>query len=301
MSRLKHLVPVRVRRSLRRLWSETRAGRFLAWHLTDLREKGARLLGLGDPLLPPLRLREQVGNADFRATGATILGELVALAGLRPGESVLEVGCGCGRIAVPLTGYLGARGRYEGFDICEPLVRWCRRHVTPRFPNFAFRHADIYNGHYNPRSRTRACEYRFPYPDGEFDLVFLTSVFTHLLPADLEHYLAEIARVLRPGGRCFATAFLLNAESLRLAGEGAGQFRFGPARDGWATLDPADPEAAVAYEEGPFLERFRRHGLSVRRPIDFGDWCGRAGCRAGQDIVVAFKADSPRAPGGAGT
>ena len=43
--------------------------------------------------------------------------------------------------------------------------------------------------------------------------MFLTSVFTHLLPHDLTHYLAEINRVLRPGGRCVATFFLHDAET----------------------------------------------------------------------------------------
>ena len=51
------------------------------------------------------------------------------------------------------------------------------------------------------RAETKASEYTFPYEDGEFDVVVLTSVFTHMLPDDVAHYLDEIARVLKPGGR----------------------------------------------------------------------------------------------------
>ena len=44
---------------------------------------------------------------------------------------------------------------------------------------------------------------------GGRDVAFLTSVFTHMLPEDVEHYLDELARVLKPGGRTLITWFLL--------------------------------------------------------------------------------------------
>jgi SAM-dependent methyltransferase len=54
---------------------------------------------------------------------------------------------------------------------------------------------------------------RFPYDDASFDFVFATSVFTHLLPDAGARYLVESRRVLRPGGRLFATWFLLDEDA----------------------------------------------------------------------------------------
>lgn len=47
-----------------------------------------------------------------------------------------------------------------------------------------------------------------------FDFVFLTSVFTHLLPEDMNNYFSEVVRVLTHARRCLITYFLLTFESL---------------------------------------------------------------------------------------
>ena len=128
---------------------------------------------------------------------------------------MLDVGCGVGRVAVGLTAYLSPAGRYEGFDIVPEEVAWCRDHITPAFPQFTFQVADVRNDAYNPEGITRAGEYRFPYDDRTFDVVILASVFTHLLDEDAAHYLAEVARVLKPRGRVAASFYLLNEETRR--------------------------------------------------------------------------------------
>ena len=74
-------------------------------------------------------------------------------------------------------------------------IEWCQREVTSRYPNFRFTHVDVFNAAYNPSGALRASEFSFPYRAEQFDLVFLYSVFTHLLPEALEHYLSEIGRV----------------------------------------------------------------------------------------------------------
>lgn len=67
---------------------------------------------------PPRAIRH-VGPApeDFRKLEKTSMGHLTKLANLIPGERVLDVGCGVGRMAIPLTRYLSAEGSYEGFDV----------------------------------------------------------------------------------------------------------------------------------------------------------------------------------------
>jgi SAM-dependent methyltransferase len=152
-----------------------------------------------------------VGSVDdFESSGELLVQRLIDVAGLTPESCVLDIGCGIGRLAVALTSKLDRKGRYEGLDIVPSGIEWCTENITSRYPNFRFMLADVANGEYNPGGRTAPTEYRLPYPDATFDLVVLTSVFTHMLTAEHEHYLDEIVRVLKPDGRCFATYLLLN-------------------------------------------------------------------------------------------
>jgi SAM-dependent methyltransferase len=104
-------------------------------------------------------------------------------------------------MALPLAGYLNREGRYAGFDVSRSAIAWCTENISGSHPNFDFRVVDIQNGVYNPKGRFKSSDLRFPYPDGSFDVVLLASVFTHMLPQDVRHYLYEIVRVLKPGGR----------------------------------------------------------------------------------------------------
>src|SRR5436309_7246167 len=97
------------------------------------------LTGKSDPELPPLRMRF-VGMGDFRAIGQELAELLVRVGGLRPSDRVLDIGSGIGRVAIPLTRVLDAGASYDGFDVVERGVDWCRRHITPRHPNFRFHH-----------------------------------------------------------------------------------------------------------------------------------------------------------------
>src|ERR1700722_1711449 len=54
---------------------------------------------------------------------------------VQAGQSVLEVGCGGGRGAIPLLHALGPEGSYVGLDIIGPSIDWCRENITPRVPN----------------------------------------------------------------------------------------------------------------------------------------------------------------------
>ena len=151
---------------------------------------------------------------DFRRAGELYLRWFVELGSLTPDEAVLEPGCGTGRMAEPLTRYLGPTGSYDGFDVVSTAIDWCESNIASKHPNFHFRHVDVLNRHYNPEGRLDPEAFEFPYPDEAFDFAFLTSVFTHMRPPEMRHYLGEIRRVLRPGGRCLMTFFLLNEESL---------------------------------------------------------------------------------------
>jgi len=191
-----------------------------------------KVLGRRDPLIPP-RWMVFVGSCNF--ADEELLRNFTELGGLKPDDRVLDVGCGIGRMAIPLTKFLNERGSYEGLDIVSEGIAWCQRQITPRFPRFHFMLADIYNGVYNPAGRNNASDYIFPYPDASFDFVFLLSVFTHMLPTDMENYLRQIVRVLKLGGRCFVTYFLITPEAEAL--RGATQRRQAAAVKAWKLSD----------------------------------------------------------------
>jgi SAM-dependent methyltransferase len=190
-------------------------------------------------------------------------------------------------MARPLAGYLNEAGSYDGFDVNRDGIGWCRRRYR-RHPSFRFQVADLFNARYNPAGRYRADEYRFPYQDGSFDVAVLTSVLTHLLQDECEHYLAEVARVLAPGGRMLATFFLLNDTSRALIAEGQAGLAFTDADEVVAVVDEAVPEEAVAYADEWVFETLRRHDL-VLTQVHPGSWCGREEFVSFQDVVVASK------------
>jgi SAM-dependent methyltransferase len=246
------------------------------------------LLGRRDPLTPP-KGKIFFGGGPFDEIGEEFLRHFIELGRLKPDERVLDLGCGIGRMAVPLTRYLGERGSYEGFDVFPKGISWCQENITPRYPNFRFRVADIRNKEYNPGGRFAASEYELPYDESSFDFVFLASVFTHLLPNEVDNYLSEIRRVLAPGGRCLASFFLLNEESLDLLRSGSSTIDFKHDFGKYRTKNTSTPEAAVAYPEGFIRNLYSRHALSIVDPIRYGSWPGRKDFLSYQDIVIALR------------
>ena len=255
-----------------------------------------KILVTRDPLIPPRRLRAQfcttVGVDRYRHAGEIFLKIFREYGDLKPEEQVLEIGSGCGRVSLPLTRYLSSKGSYEGLEIQKNGFQWCREHISPLYPRFRYTFSDVYNKDYNPSGTLIAAEYRLPYNDAGFDFVCMVSVFTHMLPGDIEHYLAEVARVLKPGGRCLTTFFLWNEEAKRLHNGGKSQLLFCHDPGRYLTIDPEIPERAVAYREEDVVDLFERTGFILKGTPLYGSWCGRTGTVTGQDIIIAYK---PRA------
>lgn len=237
--------------------------------------------GRRDPYTPPRRLAGYVGNTDFRATGEAYREYFHTLAGLRDTDRVLDIGCGIGRMARVLVSELRPPGSYDGFDIVADGIAWCQAHYTGTPAPFRFHHADLRNAAYNPAGSQAPESYTFPFADASFDLAFATSLFTHVLPATAERYLAEAARVLVPGGRLFTTWMLLP-----YSGPPEGMSWLEPDRV-VAISDPDVPEAAVAYHEPWLRRRLTAHGFELEA-IDPGSWSGPDALHF-QDLVVAHR------------
>ncbi len=152
-----------------------------------LQALGARGSPNGDGLpTPPAYLRVlTAGSADadvFLAQGRAAAEEILRLADDAgpPSTRVLEFGVGCGRVA-RWTTRLRPDAAFDGCDIDGRLLDWSKTHLPGRYA-------------------LTAPEPPLPYPNGAFDLVYALSVFTHMHEPQAKAWLAELARVTRPGG-----------------------------------------------------------------------------------------------------
>jgi SAM-dependent methyltransferase len=246
------------------------------------------LLGRRDSMTPPRSLSFFTPR-EFRQLGEGSLQNLIRLGGLEPSGRVLEIGCGTGHIAAALTRYLDESGSYDGLDTVADWIAWCRGHISSQYPHFRFQLADVFNKQYNPDGKQKAADYTFPYKNESIDFVYLISVFTHMLPQDMENYFCEIARVLKKKGRCAMSFFLFNRESLELIAAGKSTLDFRYEYEKYRTVDPDVHEAAVSYDEAFVFGLYEKYGLKIRHPVDYGAWCGRSNPLSLQDIVVASK------------
>ena len=101
--------------------------------------------------------------------------------GLGPNDYLIDVGCGSGRLAKPLSYYLS--GQYLGIDVVPELLDYARTLVGR--PDWRFEVAE---------------GFRIPEQDCRADVVCFFSVFTHLLHEQSYLYLQEAKRVLKPNG-----------------------------------------------------------------------------------------------------
>lgn len=275
---VKSFIPVPVQRQIRKI------------RYYRLNKGKKQLFGDLAPLVP--RVEDMFDGPrsleEFKRGGEEFLKLTKEICDLQPDEKMLDIGCGLGRKTLPLTQYFNASAVYEGIDIMKEGIDWCGKSITPRYPNFHFQQIDVYNKFYNPRGKYQAREYKFPYEEESFTFVTLGSVFTHMLPRDVENYLTEIQRVLKKGGRCLISYFLLNDESLRLIEKGESTLNMTYASDGYRTATPDVPEAAIGLDEGWVRNLYGKLGLAIRR-VDYGSWCGRQNQSGYQDLIYAVK------------
>ncbi|MBW8813601.1 MAG: class I SAM-dependent methyltransferase [Caulobacterales bacterium] len=130
---------------------------------------------------------------------------------------VLDLGCGCGKLARFL--HLNPALRYVGVDIFLPSILWCRRAFEGSKDRFRFEHVDGRSVTYNPDGAIPTTAISLPVEPGGFDAVVCGSLFTHLLEPDAVHYLGEIARVLKPGGRAFISLHVDVPPGARFVGD----------------------------------------------------------------------------------
>lgn len=211
---------------------------------------------------------------------------------LRPSDRVLEVGCGIGRDAIPLTEFITS-GSYVGVDVIAPSIAWLAGNIGDQFDNFRFAHLDISDDLHNPNGTLQTLDVALPAEDSSVDKIFLFSVFTHMFRTEIVHYLKEFERILAPGGMVYATAFIVDDAILAKARETnltPWQLRFEhEIEPGVLINDPASKRGAVAFHNDLFDKMMQQSGLRVVRYLN-GAWSGfHEQVDDGQDVVLLQK------------
>ena len=118
--------------------------------------------------------------------------QLLNLAHLKPGESVLDVGCGTGTLAIAAKRRVGPTATVHGVDASPAMIARASKKARKAHLDVVF-HQGLAEA--------------LPFPDGQFDLV-LSTVMLHHLPRKIRQQAAvEIRRVLKPEGRVLVVDF----------------------------------------------------------------------------------------------
>ena len=117
---------------------------------------------------------------------------LLQHAALRAGESVLDVGCGTGTLAIVAARLVGPTGHVHGIDPSEEMIARAAKKARNARVEVDFRTGFVQS---------------LPYADAEFDVVLSTLMMHHLPRAARADCVRETRRVLKPGGRAVVIDF----------------------------------------------------------------------------------------------
>lgn len=227
------------------------------------------------------------GPGNYIEIGETFFEYFKDYGQIQPDSRILDIGSGIGRMAIPFTSFLNENGNYQGFDVVAQGVNWCTEHITTKYSNFTFTHTPLKNDLYNLNTDAEAKNFTFPYADHSFDFAFLTSVFTHMMPADVLHYLDEIHRVLDDQKRCLATFFIL--DEIARERMKSSKMNFSVQRENYALMDEKVKEANVAFDKDFIFREIEARGFQITHYFP-GTWSGRTeNTLSYQDIIVLKK------------
>lgn len=168
------------------------------------------------------RLNEVVSQIAFGGRRSRVYRRIVSLAGVQPGDSVLDVGSSSGYLAKKLAAAAGPAGHVTGVDPSEAAIAYAQRRA-PATVTFSVGAAQDLN-----------------LPDASFDVVTCTLAMHHIPARKREAALREMYRVTKPGGRVLVADFDPSRRPLPLHPGGARMRRAA------ATVGPLEELAATA-------------------------------------------------------
>lgn len=179
-----------------------------------VRESLASCSALEDGQLPPKSMMNLAGSPDavhYRNTMADHFTALVLRGAIEPDHTVLDLGCGCGRLALPFAHYLDG-GTYIGIDVSSEALSWCRKNLDARGGTMRFIQRETVNKYsFESRNPVSRNSYHLAELQHEqVDFAFAISLFTKLQQRDCLSYLSELARVIRRNGCAYLTTFIID-------------------------------------------------------------------------------------------
>jgi ubiquinone/menaquinone biosynthesis C-methylase UbiE len=118
---------------------------------------------------------------------------MLDFARLAPGESVLDIGCGTGTLAIAAKRRVGTSAVVHGIDASPEMIARAHRKAKHAGMKIAFETAPAQS---------------LPFPDARFDVVLSTVMMHHLPRVGREEAAREARRVLKPGGRMLVVDFV---------------------------------------------------------------------------------------------
>jgi SAM-dependent methyltransferase len=173
----------------------------------------------------------------------------------KPDSDIVELGCGCGRIAYPLREDW-FEGTYVGVDVDQEMIEYCRRSFNKdRFKFILSTHASKTYSSGRPRPQMRP-DHGLSISDHESkDFIFSVSLYSHLLEPEVVEYLTESFDILRPGGAMFLSFFCIDHI------ERGSRWTFMHRRGNAFIENEKYPEAAVAYQLAYMVDLVRKIGF----------------------------------------
>jgi len=177
----------------------------------------------------------------------------------RPGESLIDLGCGAGLDLCLYARKIGPKGKMFGLDLSSEMLEKAQRNLA--------------DAGVNNVSWLQASADAIPLPDSSVDLVTANGIYN--LSPNKDAVMREVARVLKPGGRTIFAEIVLKSE---LPGEIRVEI------DDWFRC------IGGALVQEDFLTRMERHGLSQPRVV----WIGR-NARTGHALSLSavIRAEKP--------
>lgn len=156
-------------------------------------------------ILPKIRSNEKLSdNRVYLESGIEQINYLKKHGLINNNTILLDFGCGQGRLLNSLKFTETKFQEYIGLDTSKSAIDWCEKNI--RYSNnISFLHLPAANARYNPSEKELK---RLPFKNNEFDLIFLNSVFSHMLTPDINFYLSEFYKVLKNEGNIYLTAFV---------------------------------------------------------------------------------------------
>jgi ubiquinone/menaquinone biosynthesis C-methylase UbiE len=244
-------------------------------------------------LIPAPEIRNWIGPFDdmeyYFNLGKKQSEKIIQWLSIKPNQKILDIGCGCGRIAIHFLNYLNEQGQYIGIDSNKKLLSYCADNISTVNDKFQFKLIDAYNGVYSREGKLKCEDIIFPVENGTVDIVIMWSIFTHMYLADIDAYLKEIHRVLKKGG-LFISSFNLYNEfiSNQIKMEKSYlDIKYRINEDSYS-LDKEIPENGFAHNEEMVKELYWRNEFLIRE-IKYGVWSSKEFVGEFHDCIIAEK------------